>query len=110
MSFMQKEIVKDSWYEIDGSNGTYWIPADFLPDFTREEMDRMEDEQFFKDFEKVYNGDIWAVDRVEGWGARLSAPGYMDCTEWSVFETEQEAIEWLEETYGDNDSNEESVQ
>ena len=36
-----------------------------------------------------------------GYGARLSAPGYLDCTDWTVFDTEQEAIDHLEETYLD---------
>lgn len=36
-----------------------------------------------------------------GWGARLSAPGYLDSTEWSLFESEQEAQEYLMEVYGD---------
>ena len=36
-----------------------------------------------------------------GWYCRLSAPGYMDCTEWSgPFETELEAILNLYEMYG----------
>lgn len=26
-----------------------------------------------------------------GYGVRLSAPGYLDCTEWEVFDTEAEA-------------------
>lgn len=35
-----------------------------------------------------------------GWFCRLSAPGYMDCTEWSgPFDTEDEAREHLAETY-----------
>jgi hypothetical protein len=35
-----------------------------------------------------------------GWLARLSAPGYMDCTDWTAHETEQDAIDYLIETYG----------
>lgn len=38
-----------------------------------------------------------------GWYARLSAPGYMDATEWSgPFGTEDEALEALYEMYGDD--------
>ena len=36
-------------------------------------------------------------------GARLSAPGYLDCTEWSVFDTEQEAEEYLDENYPEDE-------
>ena len=36
-----------------------------------------------------------------GWYARLSAPGYMDCTEWSgPFASEEEALADLVETFG----------
>ncbi len=35
-----------------------------------------------------------------GWFCRLSAPGYMDATEWTgPFETEQDAREHIESTY-----------
>ncbi len=34
-----------------------------------------------------------------GWGAQMSAPGYMDQTEWDVFDTEQEAWDHLKEHY-----------
>ena len=37
------------------------------------------------------------------WLARLSAPGYMDCTDWAAFGTRKEAEEYLIEYYGDDD-------
>ena len=46
---------------------------------------------------------IESIEIVSGWGARLSAPGYLDCTEWSVYETEEEARADLAEMYGDDD-------
>lgn len=36
---------------------------------------------------------------VEGWGARMSAPGYLDCTDWCVFPTREEAEEYIEEYF-----------
>lgn len=33
---------------------------------------------------------------------RLCAPGYMDCTEWSVFKLREEAEKYLEETFGED--------
>lgn len=33
----------------------------------------------------------------------MSAPGYMDCTEWAVFDTVAEANEYLNEMYGDDE-------
>jgi hypothetical protein len=36
-----------------------------------------------------------------GWLARLSAPGYMDCTEWSAFDSFEAAATYLLDAYGD---------
>lgn len=44
-----------------------------------------------------------STDDQSGYYARLSAPGYLDCTEWSgPFSTEDEAYESLVEMYGDS--------
>lgn len=48
------------------------------------------------------------VETVFGWSARLSAPGYLDCTDWTgVFETEEEAVAALDEMYPDDETGEE---
>ena len=47
-----------------------------------------------------------SVTIIQGFGARMSAPGYMDCTEWTVFETRVEAAEYLLETYYDHPDDE----
>lgn len=44
--------------------------------------------------ENVEAGKVEAVLWRCGWGARMSAPGYMDCTDWCVYDTEKEA--WQE--------------
>lgn len=36
----------------------------------------------------------------------MSAPGYLDCTEWCVFDSVKEAREYLKEYYGDDESDE----
>lgn len=39
-------------------------------------------------------------DYPAGWYARLSAPGYLDCTDWSgPFKTEEEALQYVMELY-----------
>lgn len=40
---------------------------------------------------------VWSVKLVDGFGVRSSAPGYMDQTEWSVYESEEEAREAFQE-------------
>jgi hypothetical protein len=43
------------------------------------------------------------IEMVNGYGARLSASGYMDCTEYAVFDTAQEAADYLLDAYADYD-------
>jgi len=46
--------------------------------------------------------EIVSVECVRGWFARLSAPGYLDCTEWcGPFPSEAAALAHLEEMYGE---------
>jgi len=51
------------------------------------------------DLEDYVDGKYIEHWEIIGWGARLSAPGYLDCTDWSVFDTEREAKEYLRDTY-----------
>lgn len=54
------------------------------------------------DCQGFYDGDkIYSIEIIDGYGARLSAPGYMDCTEWTVFKTQEQAQNYLNETYDD---------
>lgn len=99
MSFMQQEITEcQEWYQVDGNAGTEFIPADIVRwnDGTMEDM--------IEAVRDYYPGStIYSVEEIKGYGARLSASGYLDCTDWSVFETEDEAQEYLEEMYGDEE-------
>jgi hypothetical protein len=42
-------------------------------------------------------------ENIKGYGARLSAPGYLDCTDWTVFDTKEEAIAYLDEYYPEDE-------
>ena len=39
------------------------------------------------------------IEHVRKWGARLSMPGYLDCTDWALYDSEREAREGLAETF-----------
>ena len=84
MSFMKPEIEHGHWWIVDTIDGSIHLPAEH---FTRDDL-----EADYPDAE---------IEMVEGYGARLSAPGYLDATDWTVFDTEQEAIAHLEEEYGE---------
>jgi hypothetical protein len=48
----------------------------------------------------IEHGDPVSFEQVQGWFFRLSAPGYMDCTEWSgPYDTLKEARSELENLY-----------
>lgn len=75
MSFMRPTIEHNHWALIaDNDNDDRWIP-------------------------KEYVSDEPILEERTGYGARLSAPGYLDCTEYSVHATEREAWDALLEMY-----------
>ena len=96
MGFMQKQIERGTWVVIDTAEGTVVIPADLCgPNPGAEEV---------LQYTEVFNANqIYSVKTVEGVGARLSAPGYMDCTPWAFYDTEEEALADLEDMYGEDE-------
>ena len=57
---------------------------------------------------ELLRGKRWR--RKCGWYARLSAPGYLDCTDWSgPFDSEKEANEYLNDMY-DGDPLEDDIE
>ena len=96
MGFMQRQItIKSKWFQVETSQGT-----DFIPD------DIMGKNPTLEDFADFCEGIPVSFELIKGYGARLSAPGYMDCTEWTVFPTEQEAIEYMDEYYPEDEEEE----
>lgn len=86
MSAMQPQITEwCEWLEMESSEGTFYFPADH---FSEEEVMSLVEQPV-------------DIIRIEGYGARLSMPGYMDCTEWSVFSTIHEAAEYLLDMFYD---------
>jgi len=76
MGFMQADItVSRQWAKSETPEGTCFVPIEY------------------------YFADQYPMEIVTGFGARLSAPGYLDCTDWAVFDTEEEAKQYLMETY-----------
>jgi hypothetical protein len=114
VSFMQQQITtRRTWYEIDTNCGTWFVDTADVDGGKIGEVIRQTD---FSDLPDSQQSEIASTllqytegNRLEnvtirvGIGARLSAPGYLDCTEWTVFETEREAREYLAEMYGDED-------
>ena len=86
MEFMERQVVFGDWYEIDSSEGIIFASLDddhITPDMLPKEW--------------------YGIRVVKGYAARLSAPGYLDCTEWTVFDTEAEAYQFLEDYYPEDE-------
>jgi hypothetical protein len=90
MPFMERQITaKIAWYKGEAFDGaTYYSPAADLTEFA---------------FARDVLGNIYGrVEIITGYGARLSAPGYLDCTDWAVFDSRAAAEVYLDElTDGD---------
>ena len=93
MGFMEPQIELGNWYACeDKHGGTEIVPADLVGETPK-----------LADFALYCEGDIVSFELLKNkYGARLSAPGYMDKTDWSMFDTEEEAQKYLDEIYSDD--------
>lgn len=109
MSFMQKQITnKQRWLRVETNQGTEFLSV-FDTGMDWPNSAGLGEEALDTALEQLRDyceGKPESWDNVKGYGARLSAPGYMDCTEWAVFDTPEEAEAYLEEMYGDEEDSE----
>ncbi len=95
--FMKPEITYGTFVLIEAPDGDWLVPeADYNPD---------------RPLECTDSNARYVLDTEEltAWFARLSAPGYLDCTAWfGPYTSRSEAAEELEELYGSDDDVEES--
>ena len=102
--YMQAQIREDDWIKVETSHGVQWlekdvvgIPKEWNGTFTSKELSpRLV--MFLEEFFAIY---ATSFEVVHGFGARLSAPGYLDytgsCTDWCVFNTVGEALDHIKE-------------
>jgi hypothetical protein len=126
MSFMQPEIIHDLFLIVETRDGDTVIPADaafsqkwtealFVPHCAGMGAARYEAEDHPEEWPEweaclrpylETSAPIQSITARYAFGARLSAPGYMDCTEWSLYDSEEEAREGLADVYGDDQEGE----
>ena len=88
--FMQPQVTGLLyWFAVDGSGGTCFYPSIYIAEGEARAA-----------YQDVF-GTVDTCEVIQGHGSRLSAPGYLDCTDWCVFDTESEACQYLLDTYGD---------
>lgn len=96
---MQPEIFKGSYYEVDTSEGIEILPLDAVGEIR--DLASMQELLICRE---IYSEEEEALEIKQGWLARLTMPGYLDSTEWTAHETEQEALEYLEELVEDTNN------
>jgi hypothetical protein len=92
MAFMLPVIEHGAWFVLDGDQGGCVVPVDVVGDVATDDV------AAFADYYTI-GGSIDSVERREGWCSRLSAPGFMDATDWTLHDTEAEARAYLRETH-----------
>lgn len=99
MAFMVPQYDKTEMWSVETTCGTELIPCDVAEGNSDGLADYLEGKQL----------EGAEIEKTAGWFCRLSAPGYMDCTEWSgPFETIEEAKAEIESMYDvDADTGEE---
>ena len=104
MSFMQHQVThKQRWIRVETSQGTDFLPTDLVGDLMNSGYSDESDESDRETLQQYCEGEVESWESILGYGARLSAPGYLDCTEWTVFDTAEEAEDYLNETYPEDD-------
>ena len=109
--FMQRQVTgNENWLQVETTQGTEFIRiADTSFLFVRNSQTLthpMSDEDKDATIEKIcpyVEGKPQSWENIKGYGARLSAPGYLDCTEWTVFDTKEEAEKYLDEMYPEDE-------
>lgn len=100
--FMRPSFYNGAYYEIETKQGTSYVPSDVQSisaerltalDLAAELGDQTSYQKLAKPFADYVEGTISNIIHHErGTLARLSAPGYMDCTEWTAYDSEHEAL------------------
>jgi len=108
--FMQPEIEYSTFISVDGPMGGESIPGDLVDSDEIQDIIQQLDRKGelnlkgYDLYNYLENNTIFELDLEEGWFTRLSAPGYMDATDWmGPFETEEEAMAELEDMFGDEE-------
>lgn len=98
MGFMKPEYREGLWLEVlEADGGITYIPADL---FTR-----IPDEAALEPYIRGISNALDEHDPttlynvVRGVGGRLSAPGFLDATDWFVVATKEQARNYLSQTY-----------
>jgi hypothetical protein len=117
MAFMTPEFTgATDWLKIDGREGSVYVEISNTG-LTLDEIQRFmneagEDEWwihsdfdlYVHDFIPYDVDEVWAVEvHKKKFGARISASGYLDCSEWTIHNNPTAALDYLREMFVDEE-------
>ncbi len=97
-SFMKPVILKGKFFRVETDIGTEIVPG-YLIDRTMS----TDVSALVEYLEGTPVDEDATVECEEGFVARMSASGYMDCTDWTAHKTQHEAMQYLVDTFGDEE-------
>lgn len=110
MSFMERQITnKRDWYKIETSQGTFFVDREDAGNYPDADAESVREKvhplavNVLGQFVEGGPDSIESWETVKGFGCRLSAPGYMDCTDWTVFDSEDECKTFLDDNYPEDE-------
>lgn len=102
MAHMQNEITgKQFGWSLETKQGGFHVPGDVhpVPEYLAAGKQIDAGDVVFdalaEMLQQYCEGEIQAIEVVCGYFARLSAPGYLDCTDWTCYSTKGEAVRAL---------------
>ena len=96
MAFMKPIVEYMAMYHVETNMGTEYVPEEVCGPIDLE-GDGNDGEELLAYLE---GRRIQGVERRTGWYGRLSAPGYLDCTDWQgPYPTTEEALDSIKEQY-----------
>jgi len=113
-NFMQRQVtVLQNWLRVETTHGTEFVSIWETSLFVRDSetvTHPMSDarDATIEEIRPYVEGKPESWENIKGYGARLSSPGYLDCTEWTVFDTREEAETYLDEMYPDDNEPEQN--
>lgn len=91
MGFMRPVAKKMVMWEVETNSHSELVPDDVITSSERGARGRPTKAGILKYCE---GSRVFSIKKVKGWFARLSAPGYMDATDWQgPYKTEREALD-----------------
>lgn len=103
--FMQPTWGRETVYQVETNIGTETVPEDACGRLATDADGNVmpEDLSHLHDY---CEGKPESAERCTGWTAQLSAPGYMDQTDLTLHDSEDDAKRYLVEMYGEDDGGE----